>query len=76
MMEPSARNQIKGKITEVVNGQTTGDVHIGGSVRVHASIINEAMNDLAMRVGNDAWAAIKRRSTSGCAGSLNRSSNA
>ena len=55
-MKLSARNQIKGKITEVIKGKTTGHVHIdiGGGVIVHASITNEAIDDLALAVGDEA----------------------
>lgn len=60
-MKLSARNQIKGKVTEVIKGQTTGHVHIdiGGGVVVHASITNEAIDELALAVGDDAVAVIK-----------------
>src|ERR1700710_1756035 len=62
MMKLSARNQIKGKVTEVIKGQTTGHVHIdiGNGVTVHASITNEAIDDLALKVGDDAWAVVSR----------------
>ena len=61
MMKLSARNQIKGRITKVEKGQTTGHVHIdiSGGVTVHASITNEAIDDLALQVGDDAYAVIK-----------------
>lgn len=61
MMKLSARNQIKGKVTAVVKGQTTGHVHIdiGNGVIVHASITNEAIDDLALKVGDEATAVIK-----------------
>jgi molybdopterin-binding protein len=57
----SARNQIKGKITSVVKGQTTGHVHIdiGNGVTIHSSITNEAIDDLGLRVGDEAMAVIK-----------------
>lgn len=60
-MKLSARNQIKGKVTSVVKGQTTGHVHIdiGNGVIVHASITNEAIDDLALKVGDEATAVIK-----------------
>ena len=60
-MKLSARNQIKGKVTLVVKGQTTGHVHIdiGNGVTVHASITNEAIDDLALKVGDEATAVIK-----------------
>ena len=61
MMKLSARNQIKGKVKLVVKGQTTGHVHldIGNGVTVHASITNEAIDDLQLKVGDDATAVIK-----------------
>jgi molybdopterin-binding protein len=61
MMKLSARNQIKGRITKVEKGQTTGHVHIdiGNGVTVHSSITNEAIDDLALKVGDDAMAVIK-----------------
>ncbi len=60
-MKLSARNQIKGKITSVVKGQTTGHVHIdiGNGVTIHSSITNEAIDDLGLRVGDEAMAVIK-----------------
>ena len=60
-MKLSARNQIKGRVTAVVKGQTTGHVHIdiGQGVTVHASITNEAIDDLGLTVGDEAYAVIK-----------------
>ena len=60
-MTLSARNQITGKVTQVIKGQTTGHVHIdiGNGVTVHASITNEAIDDLALEVGDEATAVIK-----------------
>jgi molybdopterin-binding protein len=60
-MKLSARNQLKGKILEVKKGQTTAHVRIelaGGAV-VTASITNEAVDDLALKVGDEATAIIK-----------------
>ena len=61
MMKLSARNQIKGRVTKVEKVQTTGHVHIdiGGGVTVHSSITNEAIDDLQLKVGDDAYAVIK-----------------
>ena len=61
MMKLSARNQIKGKVTQVTMGATNGHVHIdiGNGVTVHCSITNEAIEDLALKVGDDAIAVIK-----------------
>ena len=60
-MKLSARNQIKGRITTVTRGQTTGHVHIdiGNGVTVHASITNEAIDELGLAVGDEAYAVIK-----------------
>lgn len=60
-MKLSARNQIKGRITSVTKGQTTGHVHIdiGNGVTIHSSITNEAIDDLALKVGDEAYAVIK-----------------
>ena len=60
-MRLSARNQLKGKIVEVVKGQTTAHVRIdiGGGVLVTASVTNEAVDDLGLRSGQDAVAVIK-----------------
>ena len=60
-MKLSARNQLKGKIVGVQKGQTTAHVRIdiGGGVVVTASITNEAVDDLALKTGDDAFAVIK-----------------
>ena len=59
-MKLSARNQIKGRVVEVHKGQTTAHVRIdiGGAV-VTASITNEAVDDLALAVGDDVVAIVK-----------------
>ena len=60
-MKLSARNQIKGKIVEVRKGATTAHVRIdiGNGVVITSSITNEAVDDLGVRVGDDAIAIIK-----------------
>jgi molybdopterin-binding protein len=60
-MKLSARNQIKGKVVGVQKGQTTGHVRIdiGNGVIVTSSITNEAIDDLNLKVGDDAIAVIK-----------------
>jgi len=60
-MKLSARNQLKGKIVEVKKGATTSHVRIdiGGGTIVTASITNEAVADLSLKAGDDAWAIIK-----------------
>jgi len=59
-MKISARNQIKGTIVEIAKGATTAHVRIdiGGAV-VTASITNEAVDDLKLKVGKEAYAVIK-----------------
>ena len=60
-MKLSARNQIKGKVAGVEKGQTTAHVRIdiGHGVVITASITNEAVDDLALKVGDNAIAVIK-----------------
>jgi molybdopterin-binding protein len=61
MMKISARNQLKDKVVAVTAGATTSHVNIDigqGSI-ITASITNEAVADLGLKVGDDAWAIIK-----------------
>ena len=60
-MKLSARNQIKGKVVDVQKGQTTGHVRIdiGSGVTITSSITNEAIDELALKVGDEAIAVIK-----------------
>ncbi len=60
-MKLSARNQIKGTVISVQKGQTTGHVRIdvGHGIVVTASITNEAIDDLDLKVGDAAMAVIK-----------------
>ena len=60
-MKLSARNQIKGKIVEVHKGQTTAHVRIdiGNGVTITSSITNEAIDDLALKNGDNVLAVIK-----------------
>ncbi len=60
-MRLSARNQLKGTIVEVTKGQTTAHVRIdiGNGVVVTASVTNEAVDDLGLRVGGAAHAVVK-----------------
>lgn len=59
-MKLSARNQLKGRIVGVTRGATTSHVRvdIGGAV-VTASITNEAVDELKLATGQDAYAVIK-----------------
>ncbi len=60
-MKFSARNQLKGKIVEVTKSAITSHVRIdlGHGVVVTASITNEAVTDVGLATGDDAWAVIK-----------------
>jgi molybdopterin-binding protein len=60
-MRLSARNQIRGKIRDVARGATTAHVRVEiapGQV-ITASITNEAVDDLGLRVGADAIVLVK-----------------
>ena len=60
-MKISARNILKGKVLEVRKGQTTAHVRIelpGGGI-VTSSITNESVDDLGLKVGDQAYAVIK-----------------
>lgn len=60
-MKLSARNVLNGKIIEVKKGATTAHVRItlpGGAV-ITASITNEAVSELDLKTGDDAYAVIK-----------------
>ncbi len=60
-MKLSARNQLKGKIVDVIKGATTSHVKvdIGQGTIVTSAITNEAVTDLGLKQGDDAWAIIK-----------------
>lgn len=60
-MQISARNQIKGKIVSVQKGQTTGHVQIeiASGITVFASITNEAIDEMKLKVGDAAVAIVK-----------------
>ena len=59
----SARNQLKGKITDVKKGVTTTHVRIdiGGQI-ITASITNESADELKLEKGKTAYAVIKASS--------------
>jgi len=60
-MKLSARNQLKGKVVDVTRGATTSHVRIdiGQGVIITSSITNEAVADLDLKKGDEAWAVIK-----------------
>lgn len=59
-MKLSARNVLSGTVTEIVTGAVTSHVRIdlGGSI-ITASITNEAVKELGLKVGGRASAVIK-----------------
>jgi len=60
-MKLSARNQLKGKVVAVQKGATTSHVRIdvGHGIIITSSITNEAVDELNLKVGDDAVAVIK-----------------
>jgi molybdopterin-binding protein len=59
-MKLSARNMLKGRITEVKKGATTAHVKIDiGGQTVTAAITNEAVEELGLKKDQSAYAVIK-----------------
>lgn len=60
-MKLSARNQLKGKIVDIKEGAVNGHVvlELPGGERIKGSITNEAINELGLSVGSEAYAVIK-----------------
>ena len=60
-MQLSARNVLSGTVVAVIKGQTTAHVKIevAGGATITASITNEAVDELALKVGDEASAIIK-----------------
>jgi len=60
-MKISARNRLKGKVVSVTKGATTAHVRIdiGNGVIVTSSITNDAVDELGLAVGGDAYAVVK-----------------
>jgi molybdopterin-binding protein len=60
-MKLSARNVLKGKVVEVEKGQTTAHVRIdiGNGQMITASITNQAVDELGLRSGQQAYAVVK-----------------
>ena len=59
-MKLSARNQFKGKVLEIKEGAVHSivKIDIGGAV-ISSSITNEAVKELGLEVGKEAYAVIK-----------------
>lgn len=60
-MKLSARNQLKGKIVDILEGAVNGVVviDIGGGNKISATITMNAIQELGLEVGKEAYAVIK-----------------
>lgn len=60
IMQLSARNQFKGKVVEITKGAVNSivKIDIGGNV-ISSSITNEAVEQLKLQEGKEAYAIIK-----------------
>jgi molybdopterin-binding protein len=63
-MQISARNQIKGKIIQIKEGAVNAIVvlDIGGGNKISATISMDAVKELGLKAGTDAYAIIKATS--------------
>lgn len=61
IMNLSARNQLKGKIVDILEGAVNGVVviDIGGGNKISATITMNAIQELGLEVGKDSYAIIK-----------------
>jgi len=60
-MKLSARNQLNGKIVDVITGATTSHVKvdIGQGIIITSAITNEAVAEMGLKKGDEVWAIIK-----------------
>ena len=60
-MKLSARNILPGKVVTITKGATTAHVKVelGSGLTITSSITNEAVDDLALKVGDSVSAVIK-----------------
>ncbi|MBM7865575.1 molybdenum-pterin-binding protein [Heliobacterium gestii] len=63
-MKLTARNQLKGTVIEIKEGQVMAEVvlDIGGGNQVTSMISRDALNELELKVGSEAAAIIKSTS--------------
>ena len=61
IMKLSARNQLKGKVIDILEGAVNGVVviDIGGGNKISATITMNAIQELGLEVGKEAYAVIK-----------------
>ena len=62
-MKLSARNQLKGQITQIAKGATKSHItiNVNGTI-ITSAITNEAVEELSLTVGKEAYAVIKASS--------------
>ena len=60
-MKTSARNQLKGSVSEIKKGQINSEVvlSVGDGVDVKAIVTNDAVDEMGLAVGDTAYAIIK-----------------
>ncbi len=60
-MKTSARNELKGTITEIKSGKINSEVilSIGGDATLTAVITNDSVEDMALKIGDSIYAIIK-----------------
>lgn len=63
-MKLSARNQLKGTVTDIQTGAVNGivKIDIGGGNIISATISMSSINELGLKVGGPAYAVIKATS--------------
>lgn len=63
-MKISARNQLKGKVTAITEGNVNAlvTIDIGGGNQISAMITKASVNELGLKVGGEATAVIKSSS--------------
>jgi molybdopterin-binding protein len=64
ILKLSARNQLKGKVVSIKEGAVNAIVviDIGGGNKISATISMDAVKELGLQVGSDAYAVIKATS--------------
>lgn len=60
-MKVSARNKLKGKVSQIKKGAVTAQVtlDIGGGNTVTSTVTLDAVDDLGLKEGMDAWVLVK-----------------
>lgn len=62
-VKTTARNVLKGKVVEVIKGAVNSEVKLSlGTVIIYAIVTNDAIEDLSIKVSEDAYAIIKASS--------------